>query len=228
MKIVNTIFPLCTAVFLAPISVVASDSATTGVMRTPEQIEWVDNPRVPGLGVARIMGNAKKPGPFVPRVKFPAGRVVQSHSHPDDRTRRDAFIKVSKYLGNESSLKADFRYYEDDWQISSQTYGLKLTQRISRELNILYRYRFYTQVPAWFYRDDYQQSTSVDGYQTGDYRLGDYGAHLFGGHISWHPESLLGGIGFLQHTELNLTYERYFNSNNFTANIIETSVSVSF
>lgn len=86
MKIAHPIFPLCTAVLLTPVTSVAGDSAAAGVMRTPSQIEWVDNPRVRGLGVARIVGHAKKSGPFVHRVKFPAGRVVQSHSHPDDRT----------------------------------------------------------------------------------------------------------------------------------------------
>ena len=32
------------------------------------------------------MGDAKKPGPFVHRVKFPKRRVVQAHRHPDDPT----------------------------------------------------------------------------------------------------------------------------------------------
>lgn len=156
------------------------------------------------------------------------GGEVQPELHPDRRSRRDLFVNLTQYLGNESSLVGDFRYYQDDWDISSETYGIKLNQRISRELTFRYRYRYYTQVPAWFYREDYRNSTSVDGYQTADYRLGDYGAHLFGGHLTWHPERLLGGVDFLRHTELNVTYERYFNSNNFTANVIETSVTVSF
>ena len=77
MKIINPIFPLCTAVLLTSVAAVAGDSTATGVMQTPEQIMWKDNPRVRGLGVARILGSAKKPGAFVHRVKFPAGRVVQ-------------------------------------------------------------------------------------------------------------------------------------------------------
>ena len=67
-------------------SVIAGDMSTSGEMLTPENIQWHPNPRVPGLGVARIQGHAKKEGPFVHRVKFPKGRVVQAHSHPDDRT----------------------------------------------------------------------------------------------------------------------------------------------
>jgi len=52
-----------------------------------------------------------------------------------------------------------------------------------------------------------------------------YGAHLFGGHITWQPESL---FSFIENAEVNFTFERYFNSNNFTANIFETSLRVTF
>jgi len=71
---------------LSPASTVFGDTSTSGVMLSPDQMEWVDNPRVPGLGLSKIVGDAKKPGAFVHRVKFPKGRIVQAHSHPDDRT----------------------------------------------------------------------------------------------------------------------------------------------
>jgi quercetin dioxygenase-like cupin family protein len=64
----------------------SADTPETGIMLPPDHISWQDNPRVPGLGQAKIMGDAKKPGPFVHRVKFPKRRVVQAHSHPDDQT----------------------------------------------------------------------------------------------------------------------------------------------
>ena len=65
---------------------IAGDAPANGVMLTPDEIKWKPNPRVEGLGVAKIQGNAKEPGAFVHRVKFPKGRIVQAHSHPDDRT----------------------------------------------------------------------------------------------------------------------------------------------
>jgi quercetin dioxygenase-like cupin family protein len=49
-------------------------------------MKWEPNPRVPGLGVARIISKGTEAGAYVYRVKFPKGRVVQAHSHPDDRT----------------------------------------------------------------------------------------------------------------------------------------------
>ena len=64
----------------------AVESPQTGLTMTPGQLNWEPNPRVPGLGVARIISKGTEAGPYVYRVKFPQGRVVQAHSHPDDRT----------------------------------------------------------------------------------------------------------------------------------------------
>ena len=57
-------------------------------MLPSDHISSQDNPRVPGLGLglAKIMSDAKKPGAFVHRVTLPKRRVVPPHSHPDDRT----------------------------------------------------------------------------------------------------------------------------------------------
>jgi len=79
------------------------------VTLTPEQMKWEDNPRVPGLGVARIISSGKKTGPYVYRVSFPKGRVVQAHSHPDDRTY--TVVSGTWYIGwgetyDESKLMA--------------------------------------------------------------------------------------------------------------------------
>ena len=153
---------------------------------------------------------------------------IMPERHPTSRSRRDAFLRLSQFLGAESSLQGDFRYYQDDWDIASQTYGLKLNQRVSRSVTVRYRYRYYSQLPAWFYRDDYRTTGSVDDFQSGDYRLGDYGSHLFGGEFVVYPEGLIKSVGFMNNAEFVIAYERYFNSNNFTANIIGTSLRVSF
>ena len=64
----------------------AENLPEAGMTLTPDQLEWEANPRVPGLGVARMISKGTEAGPYVYRVRFPKGRVVQAHSHPDDRT----------------------------------------------------------------------------------------------------------------------------------------------
>lgn len=71
---------------LTATQVCAAASPEAGITLTPEQLKWEPNPRVPGLGVARIVSKGTEAGPYVYRVKFPKGRIVQAHSHPDDRT----------------------------------------------------------------------------------------------------------------------------------------------
>jgi len=86
MKRLTLALSLCGVFALAPSPADAAESPESGLTLTPEQMTWEPNPRVPGLGVARIIGSGKKPGPYVYRVRFPKGRTVQPHSHPDDRT----------------------------------------------------------------------------------------------------------------------------------------------
>lgn len=74
------------ALALACMPALADGAPTAGLMLTAEQMVWKPNPRVKGLEVANILGDASKPGPYVQRVKFPPGQVVQPHTHPEDRT----------------------------------------------------------------------------------------------------------------------------------------------
>jgi len=97
------------AIVTAFSSVAADDSPEVGLTLTPEQMKWEPNPRVPGLEEARIIGSGKEPGPYLYRIKFPKGRVVQAHSHPDDRLY--TVISGTWYIGwgtayDESKLTA--------------------------------------------------------------------------------------------------------------------------
>ena len=53
---------------------------------TPKEVKWADAPPVlpPGAKAAGMEGNAKEPGPFTMRLKFPANYKVSPHTHPAD------------------------------------------------------------------------------------------------------------------------------------------------
>jgi|SRR5580765_76494 len=46
------------------------------------EIKWEDYPGRPGVKLAVIEGDLSKPGPFLMRVKFPAGFKLAPHTHP--------------------------------------------------------------------------------------------------------------------------------------------------
>lgn len=148
--------------------------------------------------------------------------------HPDSRMRQDAFVKLNRYLSNRSALKMSYKIYNDDWGILSHTLESKLHQYVGNDVIVAYRYRYYTQSAADFQRDDYTEPGGVAGYRTGDYRMGEFSAHLLGTKLSWDLGQAPFGVDWLENVDLDVGYERYFNSNNFSANLFETALAFSF
>lgn len=148
--------------------------------------------------------------------------------HPDERRRTDVFAKVSQYFHNRSSVRLSYRYYSDDWGVTSHAYGARLHQYVGEHVVARYRYRYYTQTGADFYRPEYEDASGVDGYLTGDYRLAPLSSHLLGTRLEVGLGALTEGRNLLDSFGISFSYERYFNSNNFSANVFETGLNVSF
>lgn len=157
-----------------------------------------------------------------------AGGTHVSERHPDQRQRRDTFLKLNQYLPNRSSLKLNYRFYNDDWGISSHEVGSNLSQYITQGVSARWEYRYYTQTRANFYRDEYATTNGIGGYRSGDYRMNDLASHLFGASLHMDMEALAVAHPLLSRMALWLNYERYFNSNNYSANILETGLDFHF
>ena len=157
-----------------------------------------------------------------------AGGGPVPERHPDERVRTDAFVKLSKYLQNRSSIQANYVAYRDDWGITSHTLEGRLSQYITEEVIVRYLYRFYTQTAADFYRNEYVDPAGIDGYRTADYRLEAFNSHLFGVQFNLHLGMLHRSSRVLQNSNFRLKYERYFNDNNFSANILESALVYRF
>ncbi len=147
--------------------------------------------------------------------------------HPPKRKRFAFFIKLNRYLlPARASLWTDYRFYVDDWKIRSHTLELKYYQYVSKALYIRYRYRYYRQSAAWFYRKIYPADSE---YFTADFKLIGFTAHLFGFRMGLALEKLSRKLRLplLQHSRLEFKYERYFTSEKYAANIMEIGVRFS-
>ena len=61
------------------------DEATFKAIR-PEEIEWKAFPAFPpAVRLAVVVGQPSEPGPYVIRVKMPAGEKLMPHKHQEDR-----------------------------------------------------------------------------------------------------------------------------------------------
>lgn len=157
-----------------------------------------------------------------------AGGTNVPERHPDHRSRRDLFLKLNQALPNRSSLKFSYRFYNDDWGIDSHELGATLSQYVTRGLFASWDYRWYTQTAADFWRAEYLSVTGVDGYLTGDYRMARLASHLFGVTLDADLAAfdvrtpVLGSMG------VKGSWERYFNSNNYSANFVTAQVTYRF
>ena len=90
-------------------SVHGQEDLPKGAIRiTIDELQWRPG-RVPGHEIAPLIGDSRKPGPYVERVKFPPNSVSQPHTHPEDRTY--TVISGTWYVGygdkfDEAKLKA--------------------------------------------------------------------------------------------------------------------------
>jgi hypothetical protein len=157
-----------------------------------------------------------------------AGGTNVPERHPGNRQRRDAFVRVSQALPNRASVKLHYRFYNDDWGVDSHEVGTRLSQYITRGMSVRWEYRWYTQSPAEFFRREYTDVSGIDGYRTGDYRLGDLASHLFGGALRMDLDALAPTHNVLRRLSLWFDVERYFNSNHYSANVVETGVDFRF
>ena len=157
-----------------------------------------------------------------------AGGTNVPERHPDARQRRDLFVKLNQYLSNRSSLKLNYRLYNDDWGITSHEIGSNINQYITQGVFVRWDYRYYTQTSADFYRPEYPTVDGIGGYRTGDYRMGVLSSHLFGAAVNVDLADLITDHDWWRRLGLSVNYERYFNNNNYSANIVETSLDFRF
>ena len=157
-----------------------------------------------------------------------AGGTHVSERHPEQRQRRDVFVRVNHALPDRSSLKLTYRFYNDDWGISSHEIGTRLSQYLTRGMSMRWEYRWYTQTAADFYRSEYTDASGIDGYRSGDYRMNQLASHLFGGALRMDLDAFAPSRTFVRRMSLWLDVERYFNSNNYSANVVETGVDFRF
>jgi len=157
-----------------------------------------------------------------------AGGTNVPERHPEERQRRDAFVRVNQALPNRASVKLSYRLYNDDWGVTSHEVGTRLSQYITRGLSARWEYRWYTQTAADFWRSTYSDVDGVGGFLTGDYRLGPLSSHLFGAALRADLEAFAPTRTFVRRMTLWLDLERYFNSNNYSANVVETGVDFRF
>ena len=95
---------------------------------------------------------------------------------PGDRKSWTASARLRHYIKEfGAALHADYRYYDDNWQINAHTLELAWHQTFAETWRVSPSLRWYSQSQAYFYAPFYD-NVRADGLASSDYRLSPFGA----------------------------------------------------
>lgn len=154
--------------------------------------------------------------------------------YPRTRDSQAVALRTFKYLLPNSSVRFEYRYFWDTWDIAANTVEAAYSTYISTPWLVELRYRYYSQNNASFYSDDFTQSQN---YMARDKELSTFKSHTLGGKLTY---TLRSRPSFMNKSTLNVSYDHIkFNYDDFTdvrtqalyafdANIVELFLSLWF
>lgn len=98
---------------------------------------------------------------------------------PDTRFKTPIGLRFNYYINEMLSVRTYYRYYFDDWGMSSHTANIELPIKLNDRFMVYPMYRYYTQT-AIDYFAPYEEHLSTDDFYTSDFDLSDYDAHQYG------------------------------------------------
>ena len=101
-------------------------------------------------------------------------------SRPGKRITHTIAVQNRIFIDSmDAALHLDYRLYDDDWSIRSNTFDLAWYQNVGAGFQIVPSVRLYEQSEAFFY-ENFHTNLRVDGNYSTDYRLSEYGAVTYG------------------------------------------------
>ena len=131
--------------------------------------------------------------------------------YPRSRDSQAVAFRTLKYLLPGSSVRFEYRYFWDTWDIVANTVEAAYNTYASTLWLIELRYRYYTQNNASFYSDNFTQSQN---YMARDKELSTFKSHAIGGKLTYtirnHPL-------FVNKSTLNVAFDHIkFKYEDFT------------
>jgi len=138
---------------------------------------------------------------------------------PDSRLKTPIGARFNYYINEFVVLRTYYRYYYDDWGITSQTAEVELPIKISDKFTLNPSYRYYTQTAADYFAP-YEQNVSTSEFYTSDYDLSEFNSSQIGFGISYKDIFTKFHIRNFGLKSIDLKYSSYKRNTGLKAGII--------
>ncbi len=154
------------------------------------------------------------------RVYF-ADATVHQENLPGSRFKIPLGFRANYFLGDQFIIKTYYRFYTDDWGLTSHTASVEVPIKITPFLSVSPFYRFYQQ-SATKYFAPYKQHSIQDQYYTSNYDYSKFNSNFFGAGIRFAPPK--GILGNQHFNMIELRYGHYQKNINMNANILSMNL----
>ncbi len=154
------------------------------------------------------------------RVYFDDHSVHQENL-PDSRFKLPVAIRSSYFLGDNIIIKAYYRYYADNWKLTSHTFNIEVPVKLSPFFSLSPFYRFYKQNGAQYF-NGFEGHTASDLFYTSNYDLSDFTSYFAGIGCKFTP--LNGVFGIKHFNTLEIRYGHYGKSTGMASNILSLNI----
>ncbi|WP_422348671.1 DUF3570 domain-containing protein [Flagellimonas sp.] len=138
---------------------------------------------------------------------------------PDSRFKLPIGGRLNYYLNDFLILRSYYRYYWDDWGITSHTASLEVPIKLTDKFTLYPTYRFYSQSAAdYFYPKEGALSTF--SFYTSDYDLSQYNAHQYGLGVQYKDIFANTKVFTFGLKTIDLRFNQYDRSDGLNASII--------
>lgn len=141
---------------------------------------------------------------------------------PDTRFKVAVGGRLNYYINQTFVLRTYYRYYTDDWGISSNTVNVELPIKLLDKFTVYPSYRYYDQTAADYFAG-YEQHLSTEEFYTSDYDLSDYSANQFGFGITYTDIFTERRVFKFGLKSIDLKYNTYKRDSGLNANIISVA-----
>lgn len=146
---------------------------------------------------------------------------------PRKRVRHAAAGLIAQHVPRtRSTLKARYRYYRDDYELSAHTLDTWAYQWLGERVYLRLGYRFHRQSGTGYWRRSIVESTPVDSYFTADSDLARFDAHepsLKAVFYLVPPSNARGGA-----QSVDVGFSRYMRTNDLNMNVFSVGYAQEF
>ena len=173
---------------------------------------------------------ADKPNYYVGQPQFIANYTSEQNSGvfqladaieklPSTRFKIPFGARVNYYINETFKLRTYYRYYSDDWGITSHTASVELPIKINEKFTVFPMYRYYTQTESKYFAP-YEQHLSTEQYYTSDYDLSSFNSNQYGFGVSYTDIFTKARIWKFGLKNIDFRYNNYQRSDTLNANIV--------